>query len=497
MTDVKFTGTSDFERVKKDYEQLAKHTAKVEAENQKLKKTTEQAGRASKDAYGAGAVSRLGAMVAGVVSISTATRLASSAMSFFAAEAQRGVASVNKLADASIRLNQIALNAKDLGGLQVKADELAARYGADRGQTAGVLFSARSEGFEHMAERIVSLNQVLDPIAASTVVGKLPGLFPKHPVTGEEALAMTFEAARQSNLTFEQMAEAMPKLSEGAGLTQTTPAEALAVESVMASRFSSGRSAADRGKAYATKIGITPGLNNLSMLEAHERIVAAPEEVRAKWLGESQELNAFYNILEEEKALIRERMAAIDAARSNAGTSSSSLEQARIRGETNERLRAQRQLTQQRVRQEIMDERRAMQRIGGAQGVIDAMERNQGLTLGRWGGSTAAEGANYLGLPGPMVERIGVDVGHATEMALGAVLPTEMLGATEDRRASRARMQGAAAMDVLMGGFLNRFTAAIAQQTAELVEAYRSSDGPRNNSSPRAAQQERVSQAVE
>lgn len=42
MTDVKFTGTSDFEKVKKDYESLAKHTAKVESENQKLKKTSDQ-----------------------------------------------------------------------------------------------------------------------------------------------------------------------------------------------------------------------------------------------------------------------------------------------------------------------------------------------------------------------------------------------------------------------------------------------------------------------
>lgn len=48
MTDVKFKASSDFEKVKKDYEQLARHTAKVEAENQKLKKTTQQAGDVAK-----------------------------------------------------------------------------------------------------------------------------------------------------------------------------------------------------------------------------------------------------------------------------------------------------------------------------------------------------------------------------------------------------------------------------------------------------------------
>lgn len=44
MAEVKFSGTSDFEKVKKDYEALAKHTAKVESENQKLKKTSDQVG---------------------------------------------------------------------------------------------------------------------------------------------------------------------------------------------------------------------------------------------------------------------------------------------------------------------------------------------------------------------------------------------------------------------------------------------------------------------
>jgi hypothetical protein len=44
MADVKFTGTSDFEKVKKDYESLARHTAKVESENQKLRRTSDQVG---------------------------------------------------------------------------------------------------------------------------------------------------------------------------------------------------------------------------------------------------------------------------------------------------------------------------------------------------------------------------------------------------------------------------------------------------------------------
>jgi len=42
MADVKFTGKSDFEKVKKDYEDLARRTAKVEAENKKLKTTSDR-----------------------------------------------------------------------------------------------------------------------------------------------------------------------------------------------------------------------------------------------------------------------------------------------------------------------------------------------------------------------------------------------------------------------------------------------------------------------
>jgi len=44
MADVKFKGTSDFQRVKKDYEELAKKTAKVEQENRNLRKESEKVG---------------------------------------------------------------------------------------------------------------------------------------------------------------------------------------------------------------------------------------------------------------------------------------------------------------------------------------------------------------------------------------------------------------------------------------------------------------------
>lgn len=68
MTDVKFSATSDFEKVKKDYEQLARHTAKVEAENQKLKRTTEQTGSAAKRSNSAAAagLQRMKSSLAGV-----------------------------------------------------------------------------------------------------------------------------------------------------------------------------------------------------------------------------------------------------------------------------------------------------------------------------------------------------------------------------------------------------------------------------------------------
>ena len=68
MTDVKFTGSSDFSKVKKDYEDLARHTAKVEAENQKLKRTTEQGGQVAKRAHQSAitGLDRMGSTLRGV-----------------------------------------------------------------------------------------------------------------------------------------------------------------------------------------------------------------------------------------------------------------------------------------------------------------------------------------------------------------------------------------------------------------------------------------------
>lgn len=51
MANVRFSGQSDFERVKKDYDDLARKTAKVELENRKLRQQSEAAARAGRSQH--------------------------------------------------------------------------------------------------------------------------------------------------------------------------------------------------------------------------------------------------------------------------------------------------------------------------------------------------------------------------------------------------------------------------------------------------------------
>jgi tetrahydromethanopterin S-methyltransferase subunit G len=187
MSNVKFTGEADFRQVERSYEELARRTAKVEAENAKLKqRVTEQGGAYDKTRTKAGGLmnSLKGFLpIASVVGgVTMAAQQLGAAMQFVQQETEKAKSSMMGMQDSSRVLNQVARDTKDFQQLQTRADDAAERYGVDRDVAANVLFSARSEGWEQDYESVIASNQVVDPIAArreSPV--KSPGCSPAKP----------------------------------------------------------------------------------------------------------------------------------------------------------------------------------------------------------------------------------------------------------------------------------------------------------------------------
>jgi len=288
------------------------HTAAVAAAKEKL----DQASTAGEKH--AGGMSKLGGQVtslaAGYVSWSGALKLAGDALKFVQEETNKAKASQDSLVDNRRSLVQIAENKEDLEGMIDRADAAAEKFGVARNTAYEVLFSARSEGFESEYEQVMSAAPVIAPKSAATVAGQVPGLFKEtEQLTSEEAVSGTLLAAQQSRMNFEELGRAMPKAAEGAAIAKASFSETAGVLSVLAARFASGDTAADRIKAFATKLGISEQFGGKGIVGGYEALAAADEETRKEFLGSSNELNAVWQILSEELPTVKERIAAVNA----------------------------------------------------------------------------------------------------------------------------------------------------------------------------------------
>lgn len=244
------------------------------------------------------------------------------------------------------RLLQVATDGKDFQRLRGKADSLSIVHGVDRDAARALMFSARSENFESSVDFIGKNQQIIDTESQARVAGQVPQLFPAEKLTPEQTIEGTFAAAKLSRLNFEDVATALPSASEGASLSGATSSEVLAATSVLASRFKSGDVAADRIKAFTTKVGLDQGgedrdsLKGLGLIGSVKKLQSMTPENRRDFLKENEQVNQGYSILVEEMATIQRRQGKIEAAMKSAGTSSSPTAKARAVAQSDPRMRA-------------------------------------------------------------------------------------------------------------------------------------------------------------
>lgn len=202
--------------------------------------------------------SQLGQYATAAGAVALGVRAIAAAWETVNAEQEKGLGALLKTQDTSRALLQISDTPEDFASMRDQAQQLATREGVDITTVERVMFSAVSEGFREVVPDIIAANQVISPESAAGVAGQVPALF-QGAIGALEAVDLTLKAARDSRLSFEDIAKSLPGAAEGGAVAKASPEETLAVLSVLASRFKSGETAADRIKAFSAKAGIDAG----------------------------------------------------------------------------------------------------------------------------------------------------------------------------------------------------------------------------------------------
>jgi chromosome segregation ATPase len=286
----------------------------------------------------AGAMQKLGGqlttLAAGYISWTAILNTAGQALEYVRGETEKAKNSQDALVDSRRRLAQVATSEEDLAAMLERADKAAMKFGVSRQKAQEAIFSARSEGWEAEYETVMRNATVVDPNAAAGVAGQVPGLFRAtgEQISTEQAVSGTLAAAQQSRLDFESIARSLPQAAEGVSQAKGTFAETASALGVLAGRFKSGDTAAERIKLFSAKLAQNTDTAGRGLIGGFDALVAAGAEAQKEFLGESVELNAAFTILSEEMPLIKQRTAELadELARTAKGEESLLARQRRI-----------------------------------------------------------------------------------------------------------------------------------------------------------------------
>ena len=358
----------------------------------------------------------IGGGLAGAVAVAT------SALREMREESAAGLTSMRALVDQRVRLNQVSTSLQDLQNLSNLSDTRAIKFGVGRGVVRRVQFAARSEGFEKAVDPILRANQVVSPESAASAAGQVPALFPGSNLTPLQSINLLLRGAQDSRVDFEKLAGALPTAASGAALTGATPSGTVASLSVLASRFKSELTAADRIKALGTKLFLDPRTKGKGLVGGVEALQDLTPEARKKFLGESQELNVAFTVMVEELDRIKALRQKLLQERQLTGTPQSALNQGIARANADPNFRAQKQIQIAEIRREVFREQRFATREAGTQAAVLDVQSSLDVAgasgFAKFVGGKFAEGAQFAGA-GPGVVSAAGQVGGFT----GSVAP--------------------------------------------------------------------------
>jgi len=422
---VVFKATSDFDAVLKDYDKLQRQVVLL---NQKLKDTTDESGK-NKGATDSLANNQLGFLksaIAGWVSLEGVVRTVGSALDFAAQETEAAVQSMDRLTDSRRRLAQVALSGADLEAVEKQADELAVKHGVSREAAREVMFDARSLGVDDAAvQDVFRFQSVVDTQALTQAAGKLPGIF-QNQITGQQAQQMSFVAARQSALSFEDLMQSIPTSAMGVQAAGGQASEAAAIVSVLSSQMADKSQAGNLVKALGVKVGIDNETfpQKQGVLGAVQQLQQMKPEARQEFLGESQELNVAFQKISANMDEIIKRRGELEQAIQATGTAAAPLEQARAAVFDPSTDIGQRNLAQQEMRRaEIARDVERESRFGesgalaqaGKAAALARLDRQESGLAGKYAAFSFGEVVKQMGGSRPMAEEGSLVAASAAE----------------------------------------------------------------------------------
>lgn len=231
----------------------------------------EKADKGLKGLIGDQAVAQVGKFATAWLSVATISSTVRQGLDLVRQANEDALASLKGNAGGDKRLIQIAESKEDFGLLRKMSDELSTKYGISREESRQLMFSARSEGFEQAADFIAGNQQIIGVEAQATVAGQLPGLFVNEKLTPQQAINQTLAGAAASRLSFEDIARALPAAAASTSLIGSDSVETTGVLSVLAGRFKSAETGADRIAAFAAKVNLDEGVTEADIEAAQKK----------------------------------------------------------------------------------------------------------------------------------------------------------------------------------------------------------------------------------
>lgn len=229
-------------------------------------------------------------------------------------EKAKAVESISATKDSRRSLGQIANDSNDYQALVDASNRVAIAGGIDRELAQDFVFSGRSEGFD--AEALAKFIPVVSADSLSKVAGQVNTLYGGS-LSAEQTINAVLSGARSSRLNFEDLSSGLASVAEGGRLQKSSAEEQIGSLSVLASYFKSGDTAADRLKAFQTRMALGGqefGVAGMGIVDATRAIQGMSPEDRSKLLGESQEVNAAFSALAENLPTIQQRIHEINGA---------------------------------------------------------------------------------------------------------------------------------------------------------------------------------------
>jgi len=386
--------------------------------------------------------------VGGALSLGAAIRAIGGSLNYVKQKSGEAAQGLDQLAGVRRRLAQISQG--DLDDLETRADELSTKYGLTREESRQLLFSARSEDFEDDADRLAEANPIVATEASAVAAGQVPMLF-KGQISPLESVNALLHAARQSRLDFETLTQSLPMAAEGASLQGASPAETIALSSVLASRFKSGDQAATRIRSLATRFSLDDEYRGIGILDAVQKLEAAGKERQREFLKDSQEANVAFKVIGEEMSKIRERVKGVQLAIQKTGTDQSeistqlreALDPSTEAGRTRSAELKQRKA---RVRQDITTEAafavKGVDRAAAVKDVMSDLREGDAPGMSQYAAETVAEvvrsgdgspesikGAAVVaaGAAAPVADIVSLDPERMAEGAMRLAVPGHMI----------------------------------------------------------------------